>query len=295
MSFKEKLIRLNQLQIDGRHKRPIDMTQEDYPVHFCKNCETEFRGNYCPNCGQKSNTERLSIRTAILQSVGSIVSMERGFVRTALELFYRPGYLMRDYIEGKRADYHKPFSMLFVLATLHIVVHYIFYGNSGFQSSGFETDVNEAAELGPLVEAIMSFANYMVNNQALSTLLFILILIVPNWLVFKMTSYGKNLNLAEHFYIMLFVGCQLLLFNIFMIPYNRFFNEEESLMVFVSGYSLMFGIWDFSQLYQIKKRKSLCLFCLTSLLALIIFILLISLVIVIYIKFHPESITVFTD
>ncbi len=183
--------------------------------------------------------------------------------------------------------------MLFVLATFHVVVHYIFYGTTGFQSSGFDADIEDAEELGPLLEGVISFFNYIVSNQALSTLLFILFLIVPNWLVFKLTSYGKRLNLAEHFYIMLFVGCQLLLFNIFMIPYNRFFNGQESMLVFSSGYSLLFGIWDFSQLYQIKRRKSLGLFILTSLLAFTLLVIVIVIAIVVYIKFHPESATLF--
>ncbi len=38
-----------------------------------------------------------------------------------MELLYRPGYMIRDFIGGKRVKYSHPFQSLFILAALYIM------------------------------------------------------------------------------------------------------------------------------------------------------------------------------
>lgn len=289
--FKDKLQRLHQLQIDGRHERYVNTEQqEDYPVQFCLNCGMEFQGNYCPHCGQSAKTSRLSLSTVFSQAISTIVNLERGFVRTCVELFYRPGYMIRDYIEGKRADYHKPVSMLFMLATLQIIVHYLFFHNTGEQFYGYNADFEGNETLERFMQIMLQVLNFLRSNQALTTILFVFMVILPNWLVYRLTEYGRRLNLAEHFYIMLFIGCQLMIFNVLQIPYSYFSHTSENLFVFATSYSSLFAIIDFKQLYKISLVKSLFLFILSSFLTLLLFIIVFTIVVIIYVKvFDPPS------
>ena len=48
-------------------------------------------------------------------------NIDHGFSRNLIELLYRPGYMIRDYLKGKRVHYYKPFQTLFVLAALYIM------------------------------------------------------------------------------------------------------------------------------------------------------------------------------
>ena len=48
--------------------------------------------------------------------------MEHGFWGTLFELLYRPGYMIGDFIRGKRAHHLGPFHALFLLAALYILL-----------------------------------------------------------------------------------------------------------------------------------------------------------------------------
>ena len=290
--LKERVKSLQEMQRKGNPPLPLDLNREDLPTTHCLNCGTDFRGHYCPNCGQKATTKRLTWKNLIAQAMGVLTNMERGFIHTSLELFYRPGYLIRDYIAGRRANYNKPLPMLFVLATVHLLVHYLFFKNSGLPDleanpSSVQVD-NES--LRQLVMTITEVAKQIFSNKAISTLTFVIFLIIPNWLVFKLTRYGKRLNLIEHFHIMLFVACQDMILSICQIPYNWIIGEDdESLLVFGSLLSIIITIWDIKQIFHIGRRKSFALMTLSFILAVILFFVTITIVLAVYIfLFAPE-------
>lgn len=87
----------------------------------CLNCGTTFCGNYCPRCGQSRTTERYRIGNMLRNLAGGFFNIDSGFGRTVADLLYRPGYLMHDFIGGKRVAYFRPFQTLFVLAALYIM------------------------------------------------------------------------------------------------------------------------------------------------------------------------------
>ncbi len=78
----------------------------------CKNCNTDFRDNYCSNCGQKK-FEKLKIKT-ILTDFFSIFNIEKGIILTFKELFIQPQKLLQNYIKGKRIRYQNPLGFIFI-------------------------------------------------------------------------------------------------------------------------------------------------------------------------------------
>ena len=87
----------------------------------CLNCGTTYTGNYCNRCGQSRNTPRYRLSNALKNIAGGFFNIDNGFRRTLLELLYRPGYMIRDFIGGKRVEYFRPFQTLFILAALYIM------------------------------------------------------------------------------------------------------------------------------------------------------------------------------
>ena len=76
--------------------------------HTCANCGLEYEGRFCPRCGQKASTKRLTpgnLISSILE-VGDFNN--RSILGTIIDLFYRPGYFMRDFLKGHRAPYYAP-------------------------------------------------------------------------------------------------------------------------------------------------------------------------------------------
>ena len=107
---------LHQKQIRGKHE-----IKENTTCCVCKNCRNTFQGNYCPHCGQNRHTPRFTIRNAFQNILSGFFNIDHGFSRNLIELLYRPGYMIRDYLKGKRVHYYKPFQTLFVLAALYIM------------------------------------------------------------------------------------------------------------------------------------------------------------------------------
>lgn len=107
---------LHQKQIRGKHE-----IKENPTCCVCKNCRNTFQGNYCPHCGQNCHTPRFTIRNAFQNILSGFFNIDHGFSRNLIELLYRPGYMIRDYLKGKRVHYYKPFQTLFVLAALYIM------------------------------------------------------------------------------------------------------------------------------------------------------------------------------
>lgn len=107
---------LHQKQIRGKHE-----IKENPTCCVCKNCGNTFQGNYCPHCGQNRHTPRFTIRNAFQNILSRFFNIDHGFSRNLIELLYRPGYMIRDYLKGKRVHYYKPFQTLFVLAALYIM------------------------------------------------------------------------------------------------------------------------------------------------------------------------------
>lgn len=107
---------LHQKQIRGKHE-----IKENPTCCVCKNCRNTFQGNYCPHCGQNRHTPRFTIRNAFQNILSGFFNIDHGFSRNLIELLYRPGYMIWDYLKGKRVHYYKPFQTLFVLAALYIM------------------------------------------------------------------------------------------------------------------------------------------------------------------------------
>lgn len=108
-------------QIKGFSHKPNHSQQ----LHVCKNCGETYEGNFCPTCGQTHKTPRFDIKDLFKNILSEAINIEHGFMRNFLELFWRPGYMVRDYLSGKRKDYHKPFQTIFVLATIYLVAAHL--------------------------------------------------------------------------------------------------------------------------------------------------------------------------
>lgn len=108
-------------QIKGSSHKPKHSTKK----HVCINCGEAYEGNFCPTCGQTHKVKRFDLTDLFKNILSEAINIEHGFMRNFIELFWRPGYMMRDYLAGKRKDYHKPFQTIFVLATIYLVAAHL--------------------------------------------------------------------------------------------------------------------------------------------------------------------------
>lgn len=90
--------------------------------HVCTNCETEYQGRFCPQCGLKASISRLKVKN-LFQNFLDIWGLgSRPMFRTLGELFTRPGYMIREYLSGHQPLYFPPFKMLVVTTVIYLLV-----------------------------------------------------------------------------------------------------------------------------------------------------------------------------
>ena len=92
---------------------PLEQTQTE-----CRYCGHVFRGNYCPRCGQNRNI--CSEQPSVLGTFrDAYPQLSNNYIRTMLQLIFRPGYMLRDYFRGHRVIYNPPLNVLVI--TLSVI------------------------------------------------------------------------------------------------------------------------------------------------------------------------------
>lgn len=107
-------------------KKEIQPAEEE----SCKNCETVFTGHFCPNCGQAVKDYDKPFGFIFYNFVGDFFSFDARFFRTLLTLILRPGFLSKEYFEGRRVRYAPPFR-IFIFESFILFLLLQTYTNRG--------------------------------------------------------------------------------------------------------------------------------------------------------------------
>ncbi|MHA8059987.1 DUF3667 domain-containing protein [Aquirufa beregesia] len=89
----------------------------------------------CKNCGQDSNTHRMSMHFIWHDLQHGFLHFDNGIFYTIKQLLFRPGYAIKDYINGKQASHFKPFSFVIIIATVYGLLSKNLFFNSGDSQS----------------------------------------------------------------------------------------------------------------------------------------------------------------
>lgn len=91
----------------------------------CVECGHALGGpvrNFCPGCGQPATARRIDWTYLVEQVRHGVLNLERGLGYSLRNLLLRPGRLMRDYIEGRRARQVRPLPLLLLGAAAVVLV-----------------------------------------------------------------------------------------------------------------------------------------------------------------------------
>jgi hypothetical protein len=200
----------------------------------CLNCGHPITDEFCPHCGQKSDTARITPRSLIKSDIlGSIWHVEARFFRTLKHVLLGPGRMAMDYISGKRVKYYSLFSLLLVLFGFNVLAMHFY----------LDLSPNKIPEDSSKVVDV--FSKYS------KTILFALIPILASnaWILFKRIK----LNFAEHIIIAtvsLSGILTLLLLDDFVSiiaiykPLSKIFNVIDSILVFSCIIFPAFTYWN---------------------------------------------------
>jgi hypothetical protein len=98
----------------------VSYLQLQVAEEICKNCGYSLTSKYCGNCGQKATVHRIGMKALLHDIPHAIFHVDSGFFYNVRELFIRPGYAIRDYLEGKRKAFFHPVTYLAILLVLNL-------------------------------------------------------------------------------------------------------------------------------------------------------------------------------
>ncbi len=88
----------------------------------CISCEKEHNYKFCPNCGERAKTKKISLSSTLEDTFATLSSMDRGFLYNLKALVLQPQKITKDYILGKRKGIFNPISFLIFSVSLYLLV-----------------------------------------------------------------------------------------------------------------------------------------------------------------------------
>lgn len=89
----------------------------------CLNCNhpLDISDKYCPNCGQKNSTKRLSLKDFVDEFLSNFYAYDSKVKNTILKLFTKPGKAAKEFIDGKRQTYANPFRFYLSVSLIYFI------------------------------------------------------------------------------------------------------------------------------------------------------------------------------
>ena len=94
----------------------------------CLNCENDIseKDNFCSQCGQVNDLQKVSLKQYLSAYFDDFFSFDSRLLKTIVQLIFKPGYVTKNYVEGRRMRYMNPFKLYLQITILFFLVISIF-------------------------------------------------------------------------------------------------------------------------------------------------------------------------
>ena len=208
---------------------------------ICKNCKTEFSGNFCNNCGQPANIKRITFKYVLSRGLDAF-DFQDGLLFTIKELSLRPGKAIYNYIKDKRFIYYNPLKYYLLLGAI------FFFLNLKFNIFDFESFVpeNYTEKQALFYDRFLSFFFRYFN--------LIILTIVPFFSFFSFLLFRKKkFNFSENMILNIYLLGHHSFIDIILVPFLLVFKLDTIiLMQLYSVIGLIYHSWAFIQFFKVS-------------------------------------------
>lgn len=208
----------------------------------CKNCGHRFEGRYCNHCGQSAKTHRIDAKFLWEDIQHGIIHYDKGITYTLKQLYLKPCYVIRDYIQGKRVHHFRPVSLCIVLATVYALIYHLLNINLID-----ETDTDASSFFDKVIEHYYWFVFGTIPSFALATMI---------------TFRDKEYNFWEYFILETFKVAQRLVVHILFLPVIYLFNDlriARVILYLLMIIDVLLIIWTNIQFFNQKPKLKVAL------------------------------------
>ncbi len=93
----------------------------------CLNCGASVIGRYCHVCGQENVEPKESFWHLLIHFFNDITHFDGKFFTTLKDLLFKPGFLSREYMIGRRASYLNPVRMYVFTSAIFFLLFFSFF------------------------------------------------------------------------------------------------------------------------------------------------------------------------
>lgn len=97
----------------------------------CLNCGSEVIGKFCHVCGQENVEVRDNFFSMVWHFITDYFHFDSKFFRSLVPLFVKPGFLTKEYWEGRRMRYIPPLRLFFFVTIIFMISTSYFYSKFG--------------------------------------------------------------------------------------------------------------------------------------------------------------------
>ena len=294
--FRALVLRIEHRQM---HDTP-PIKVRDAETLVCKHCGEEFTGAYCPKCSMPARWKRFDWKLLVLNFLDIWGLGNRPMFRTIRDLFWRPGYMIRDYLRGHHLSYFPPFKMLAVWTIILLFMMWLFKSNTNTspeETKGIlERITNELQGLsttstfflGQLDRVLAFLKDHLLYSIIIQNVL--VVLAVKR--AFRKVS---DFNLVETFFSQIYINCQFHILAFLSMLFTWRVPAAITLFPYIKGlFDPGFVLtYDFHQLYGVTWKKALWKTIVTTFYLLILYAIVVCLIIAVLfateLLTNPES------
>ncbi|HET9054775.1 MAG TPA: DUF3667 domain-containing protein, partial [Cyclobacteriaceae bacterium] len=163
----------------------------------CKNCGAPLTGNFCQQCGQKADIHKITLKHLLHEFFHAITHADKGFLFLMKELVTRPGYVVQEYLDGKRKKYFNPLTFFVITSTIWAIVVL----NSGyFESMGSDSPRASYKMPGEIARYFSeSMKIILAYGKIINLIISVPVLSLLSWLFFRKNknTFAENLVLQS--------------------------------------------------------------------------------------------------
>lgn len=223
-------------------------TNPDDEKHTCANCGNVFTGSYCNLCGEKVLLPSDRSFKAFLNSIFLALTLaDSRFVKGLWLIVSRPGFLSKEFAEGRKVRYIKPISIFFLLNLVYFLFPLIQLFNASLRTQinsfhgkfAMQAAAAKMARLG--FTDITSFSILYDQKTAGLAKMLVIVFVVIASLPLNLIYRSRNRYFTDHVGLSMELVCFNLLINALLLTLivnlfglGGYVDETVLTIVFVS-------------------------------------------------------------
>ncbi|MFN3839898.1 MAG: DUF3667 domain-containing protein [Cyclobacteriaceae bacterium] len=204
----------------------------------CRSCGNHFTGLYCNQCGEKVIEEKdRSLKAFLSNILIALTFADSKFIKTLWLVIKKPGFLSKEYANGRRVNYIRPLQLFFILNLIYFLFPVLQLFNSSLRTQMyylFHSSWVRTLVVNKVTNAGLSLQGYELMYNA------------------------KSASLAKLLIVVYVLLASLPLSLVYLKRRNRYFTDHVTLSVELASFNIFINaillsalLWVISQLLKV--------------------------------------------